>query len=125
MKEWICKHYPELSKIRKSPDIYDQLARAIEEAWNALDQEYGQIDQRYVGESVETLFYDLLKAGTSSIRIQMSNYEIAQLQDQLFLDILQRVSRNPNEFWCCSNNFRGGGKNLEGAPPKKLVDTFA
>jgi transposase len=40
MKEWIVQHYPELSKMGKSQAAYDQLARTIEEAWDALDQEY-------------------------------------------------------------------------------------
>jgi hypothetical protein len=40
MKEWIVQQYPELSKMGKSQSAYDQLARAIEEAWDALDQEY-------------------------------------------------------------------------------------
>jgi DDE superfamily endonuclease len=40
MKEWIVQHYPELSKLGKSQAAYDQLARAIEEAWDAVDQEY-------------------------------------------------------------------------------------
>ena len=40
LKEWICKHHPELLNMGKSQEAYDQLARAIEEAWNALDQEY-------------------------------------------------------------------------------------
>jgi RNA processing factor Prp31 len=40
MKEWIVQHYPELSKMGKSQAAYDPLARAIEEAWDALDQEY-------------------------------------------------------------------------------------
>jgi transposase len=40
MKEWIVLHYPELSKMGKSQAAYDELARVIEEAWNAIDQEY-------------------------------------------------------------------------------------
>lgn len=40
MKEWIIKTYPELSTMGKSQQAYNTLARAIEEAWNALDQEY-------------------------------------------------------------------------------------
>jgi RNA processing factor Prp31 len=40
MKEWIVLHYPELSKIGKSQAAYDELARVIKEAWNALDQKY-------------------------------------------------------------------------------------
>ena len=40
MKEWLCLHHPELLNMGKSQDAYDQLARAIKEAWNALDQEY-------------------------------------------------------------------------------------
>ena len=40
MKQWIVKHYPELSKMGKSQAAYDQLAEVIVEAWDALDQEY-------------------------------------------------------------------------------------
>jgi hypothetical protein len=40
MKKWIVLHYPELSKMGKSQAVYDELARVIEEAWNAIDQEY-------------------------------------------------------------------------------------
>jgi hypothetical protein len=38
--EWIVQHYSELSKMGKSQPAYDQLPRTIEEARNALDQEY-------------------------------------------------------------------------------------
>jgi DDE superfamily endonuclease len=40
MKEWIVQHYPELSKLGKSQAAYNQLAKAIEEAWDTVDQEY-------------------------------------------------------------------------------------
>ena len=40
LKEWICKHHPELLNMDKSQEAYNQLARTIEETWNALDQEY-------------------------------------------------------------------------------------
>jgi RNA processing factor Prp31 len=40
MKEWIVWHYPELSKMGKSQAAYNELARVIKEAWNAIDQEY-------------------------------------------------------------------------------------
>jgi len=55
MKEWICKSHPELIKIGKSQHAYDQLAQAIVEAWDALDQEY--IDEliRGMPRRVETL----------------------------------------------------------------------
>jgi hypothetical protein len=32
MKGWISKHHPELSRMGKSQDAYNQLAGAIEEA---------------------------------------------------------------------------------------------
>jgi hypothetical protein len=37
MKEWVVQQYPELSKIGKSQAAYNQLARAIKKAWDALD----------------------------------------------------------------------------------------
>jgi hypothetical protein len=39
-EEWIIKHYPELSKMGKSHAAYDELARIIVEAWEAIDQDY-------------------------------------------------------------------------------------
>ena len=55
MKEWICKHHPELLNMGKSQETYDQLARAIEEAWNVLDQEYIDNLIRGMSKRVEAL----------------------------------------------------------------------
>jgi hypothetical protein len=40
MKEYIVKHHPELSTMGKSEAAYDQLARTIQEAWEAIPQSY-------------------------------------------------------------------------------------
>jgi hypothetical protein len=40
MKEYIVKHHPELSNMGKSGAAYDQLARAIQEAWEDIPQSY-------------------------------------------------------------------------------------
>jgi hypothetical protein len=55
MKQWIIKHFPELSKMGKPQAAYDQLACVIVEAWEAVDQEY--IDKLIGGmrERAETL----------------------------------------------------------------------
>lgn len=40
MKEYIVKHHPELSTMGKSQVAYDEMARAIIEAWEAIPQSY-------------------------------------------------------------------------------------
>jgi transposase len=55
MKKWICKSHPELIKMGKSQHAYDQLAQAIVEAWDALDQEYINELIRGMLRRVETL----------------------------------------------------------------------
>jgi transposase len=39
MKKWICEHYPELNEMGKSQQAYNELARVIVEAWEAVPQE--------------------------------------------------------------------------------------
>lgn len=40
MKQWIIEKHPELSELGATQEAYDALARAIVEAWDALDQDY-------------------------------------------------------------------------------------
>jgi transposase len=39
LKQYINAHYPELNDMGKSDEDYKALCDAIEEAWNAIDQE--------------------------------------------------------------------------------------
>jgi DDE superfamily endonuclease len=40
MKQWIYEHYPQLKEMGESQAAYDELARVIVEAWEAIPQDY-------------------------------------------------------------------------------------
>ena len=40
MKQWINEQYPQLKDMGESQSAYDELARVIVEAWEAIPQDY-------------------------------------------------------------------------------------
>jgi hypothetical protein len=122
-KEWIVQHYSELLKVGKSQAVYDQLARTIEEAWDALDQEY--VNNLITGMPIRVAALYLAKGWHTKYKNEDTQTGFWQVTVKSPASILSYSSRNSNKYLLCSSNLYGWVNKLGRGSIAGCTKTFA